>query len=110
MKQVYFDPQADPIPGGPFRAGLAALCDPTDPEGRPPEPRSVEISVNSYHSLIGFGIVSRLESLAPDTWAAIEGAESLLFPSVLEPAVALLYEADRDTYGRGDCRIRQGSA
>jgi hypothetical protein len=59
----------------------------------------VRISGNSYHALLGHGVVGRLAVLPVQFGPIGEGRDAVLQPSVLESAARILYEADRMIYG-----------
>ena len=60
---------------------------------------SVLVSGNSYHALVGHGVVARLGALPVQFGPIGEGRDAVLQPSVLEDAAQILYDADRMTYG-----------
>ncbi len=62
--------------------------------------RLVALSPNSLHALWGHGEVEALRRCAPDELHLEPGVEILVPPTVIDDAVRVLYQADRNTYGR----------
>ena len=84
-------------PPPPFRTGTAGLVQ-LDAHGDFELEERVQISANSLHALIGHGVVDRLNELALEGRLGT-GAPVMVRPALVEEARAVLYEADRNTYG-----------
>ena len=95
---VYLDP-GDPAPPQPFRTGEAGLVWLTPGGDVETEPRVV-LSANSTHALIGHGVAERLDALPLEYGPLLAGKAVLVPPPALEAASQILYDADRNTYGR----------
>lgn len=59
----------------------------------------VELSPNTTHALLGHGVVDALNELKLEMGPIGSGRDSLIPQAALEEASAILYEADRKTYG-----------
>ena len=89
------DPEGD---GRRFlRTGAAGLLRLGGADGFETDERVV-LSPNSAHALLGHGVVERLDGL-PLEGSLGSGAPAVVPPAVLEDARAILYDADRHTYG-----------
>ena len=75
-------------------AGFVKLVDGAfEPESR------VTIGPNAYHALHGHGVVDALNGLPLEGGPLGHGGEAWIRPLATEEAAAILYEADRRTYG-----------
>jgi len=84
-------------PPAPFRTGTAGLVH-FDADGEIALEERARISANTLHALDGHGVFDRLAELDLEGSFA-SGAPVLFRPSLVEDARAILYEADRTTYG-----------
>ncbi len=94
---VYLEADGFADPPAPFRTGTAGLVH-FDAAGAIELEERTRISANTRHALEGHGVLDRLREL--DLEGTLGGAAPVLFrPSHLEDARAILYQADRTTYG-----------
>jgi len=113
-KIVYFDHAAraegaGPVPGdpaqGPFAWGEAGMVW-VEPDGAIDTDTQGRIPPNARCALHGLGVVEALEALGPVVGPIAPGRDAVLGPAQVEPALRILYEADRRTYGaRHDLRV-----
>lgn len=59
----------------------------------------VRLSPNTTHALLGHGVVDALNELELEMGPIGDGRDTLIPQAALEEASAILYEADRKTYG-----------
>lgn len=97
MPLVYLQPQDFVDPPPPFRTGEAGLVW-LNAQGALHSDTRLRLSANSTHALLGHGVVQALQALGIEGRLGSEG-DALVPQRLLAPARALLYEADRKTYG-----------
>ena len=96
-ERVYLAPGEFDDPPPPFRTGAAGLVR-LDAEGEFELEERMRISANSLHAMVGHGVVDRLNELGLE--GTLGGGAPVLFrPGLVEDARAILYDADRKTYG-----------
>jgi len=95
---VYFDHRSsDEQPG--FRSGEAGFVIPDDQWGFRGT-TVVTIPPNALHALEEHGVVKQLNALEFQTGTIAPGRDAVFRPGSLDAAAQILYEADRNTYGR----------
>ena len=93
VRVVYYQP--GDAAQAPFRDGRAAVVDLEHVVER----RVVAIGPNSYHALFHFGVVPRLARLPQEGGPLARDADVVFYPTALDSAIELLYEAERVTWG-----------
>ena len=95
---VFYDHAAAALPQPGFRSGAADRVV-VDADGLAASESAVAIPPNSWHALVGHGVVEELARL-PVVYGRIEPrGEAVLRPTALSDASRILYDADRMTYG-----------
>lgn len=97
MRVVYLT-ESDDVPAAKLLRSGGAGCAWFDGDGAFELDTRVEISANSTHALMGHGVVAELNAM-PLEGTLGEECEVLIPPPRLEAVRALLFEADRKTYG-----------
>jgi hypothetical protein len=95
---VYVDPDEPETPPALLPTGEAGLLVLAADGRLDVEPR-VALSPNSVHALTGHGVIDALNRL-PVEGALGGGAPAVLPPAVLDDVRRVLYDAERNTYGR----------
>ena len=97
MRRVYLAAEEFDDPPPPFRRGEAGLVW-LGADGSMKIDTRVRLSANATHALEGHGVLDALNEL-PLEGRLGEGRDVIVPQQVLEATSALLYEADRRTYG-----------
>jgi hypothetical protein len=99
VRVVYFDHRISARDQTGFRSGEASRVEPR-PDGEWIARAHVAVTPNSLHALYGHGVVEALNRLPQAFGPIAPGRDAVLRPGALSEAAHLLYEADRNTYGR----------
>jgi len=97
LRRVYLAAEEFDDPPPPFRRGEAGLVW-LDSDGSLKTDTRVRLSANATHALEGHGVLDALNGL-PLEGRLGEGRDVIVPQQALEATSALLYEADRRTYG-----------
>lgn len=97
LRRIYLGPEEFDDPPSPFRSGEAGLVW-LGADGTLKTDTRVRLSANATHALVGHGVMDALNDL-PLEGRLGEGRDVIVPQQALEAASALLYEADRRTYG-----------
>lgn len=104
---VYYDHARAEVDQPGFRSGAAGVFTPAQGGGYDTIER-VRIPPNSCHALLEHGVVAALRALPLEVGPLEPGRPALFAPSALDDVAHVLYEADRNTYGRTfDFKLRE---
>ena len=96
---IYLQPEQFDDPPAPFRSGAAGHVW-LGPDGDFERDTRIHISANTTHALIGHGVLDELNALP--LMGTLGGGLDVVIPQdELKRASAILFEADRTTYGPG---------